>query len=175
MADQDPSHQANPVSANTYPHPALHRLGGQVPRNPHGAGDYWEGAHWHREGAPQPVGNMVMQGEMHYPQHTGAPNYDAGHYHPAPLPYPQIHKFPMCTCIGMIESPNQSRPKYTLLLRRSKRITMAMVLMFPRSTLLKLSPESSPTCRHTTRSQRSQKSCWPFPEQSWYAHQHASD
>jgi hypothetical protein len=28
---QDPSHQANPVSANTY-HPALHLLGAQGPR-----------------------------------------------------------------------------------------------------------------------------------------------
>jgi hypothetical protein len=89
MADhRAPSQQVNPILANPYPHPAPYQLQGQVRmlhfshyrrrlsmciviQNPDVAGDYQEGVHW--EGVPQlqPVGNIVMQGEMQYPPHIG--------------------------------------------------------------------------------------------------------
>ena len=42
----------------------------------------------YREGVPQPV---VVQGEMQYPPHIDAPNYDAAHYHPPPPPVSDIY------------------------------------------------------------------------------------
>ncbi|KAN0131302.1 hypothetical protein V8E53_010882 [Lactarius tabidus] len=93
MADhQVPSQQANPILANTYPHPALHQLQGQ---NPHVVGDHQ--GDFHREGIPHPVGNVAMQGEIQYPPHIDAPNYNAAHYgqyHPLPLHYPQGPQLP---------------------------------------------------------------------------------
>ena len=101
------SQQANPTPANTYPHPVLHRLHGQVWRvafltrhrcltmpiilqNPHVAGDHQEGIH--RERVPQPAGNVVMQGEMQYPPHMVAPNFNAANYYPPPPPVCDGHR-----------------------------------------------------------------------------------
>jgi len=36
------------------------------------------------------VGNAVMQGEMQYPRHIDAPNYNMVHYPPPPPPYPEV-------------------------------------------------------------------------------------
>ncbi|KAN0131298.1 hypothetical protein V8E53_010878 [Lactarius tabidus] len=91
---QVPSQQANPISANAYPHPALHQLQGQ---DPHVAGGYQED---HREGVPQPVGNVAMQGEPQHPRYIDAPNYDAAYYRPPPprappylqVPYVHMHR-----------------------------------------------------------------------------------
>ncbi|KAN0131811.1 hypothetical protein V8E53_010339, partial [Lactarius tabidus] len=79
------SQQADPILANAYPHPAPHQLQGQ---NVYVAGDDQQGVY--REGVPQP---MVVQGEMWYPPHIGAPNYNAAHYNPPP-PYPQVAQVP---------------------------------------------------------------------------------
>ncbi|KAN0131300.1 hypothetical protein V8E53_010880 [Lactarius tabidus] len=113
MADHRvPSQQANPISANAYPHPALNQFQGQ---NPHVAGNYQDGVH--REGVPHLMGNVAMQGEMQYPPHIGVPNYDAAHYHPPPPPYlhaPQIPYVHMRQGDGVAEAvepvPAQAHP-----------------------------------------------------------------
>ncbi|KAI9444249.1 hypothetical protein H4582DRAFT_1075739 [Lactarius indigo] len=53
--------------------------------NPHVAGGDQRDVH--RDGVPQPVGNMVVQGEMQYPRHIDIPNYN---YHPPPPHYPAV-------------------------------------------------------------------------------------
>ncbi len=72
----------------------------------------------HQEGVPQPVGNVIMQGEMQYLRYVDAPNYNVALYHPPPPPVSDIHRcdlslpsdcdtphstrrFHTCTCIGM--------------------------------------------------------------------------
>ncbi|KAF8260535.1 hypothetical protein EI94DRAFT_1748149 [Lactarius quietus] len=85
MADHlVPSQPANPCQQIHAPsHCALHRLDCQ---NPHVARDDQQGS-LHREGAPQPMGNVVMQDEVRYPQHIDTPNYNPAQYYPPP---PQV-------------------------------------------------------------------------------------
>jgi hypothetical protein len=51
------------------------------------AGGYQED---HREGVPQPVGNVAMQGEPQHPRYIDAPNYDAAYYRPPPPRAPPV-------------------------------------------------------------------------------------
>ncbi|KAF8260628.1 hypothetical protein EI94DRAFT_1747941 [Lactarius quietus] len=81
-----PSQQANPNTDYPQAHPAFHQLHGHVQRNHYVGGDYQQNVH--REIVPQPLGNVVMQGEMQHPRHINAPNYNVAPYHPpALLPY----------------------------------------------------------------------------------------
>ncbi|KAI9434435.1 hypothetical protein H4582DRAFT_1977521 [Lactarius indigo] len=149
MADHRvPSQQADHISANTYPHPTLHQSHGHLQRNPHVNGNDRQDVHWE---VPQPLGNVVVQGEMQYPPRIEVPNYDVAHHRPPPLPVSDIYRcnvdspsaynilhsirrFHTCTCIVTSELPKPSQRKHTILLQRSKGITMAFlatVLSFP--------------------------------------------
>ncbi|KAI9457010.1 hypothetical protein BJY52DRAFT_1274499 [Lactarius psammicola] len=110
MADHRvPSQQANLISANTSPHPALHHSHGHVQRNPHVAGH--DQQDFHRGGVPQLVGNVVMQGEMQYPRHIDAPNYNVAHYHPLHPPYPEVPYVHTHRDVGVVEPvPAQAYP-----------------------------------------------------------------
>ncbi|KAH9036029.1 hypothetical protein EDB83DRAFT_2415390 [Lactarius deliciosus] len=105
------SQQANPnhISANTYPHPALRQSQGHVQRNPHVFGDDQQDVH--REGVPQPAGNMVIQGEMQYPPRIDVPDYNMVHYHPPPSPYPEVPYAYIHRDVGVAEAiPAQALP-----------------------------------------------------------------
>ncbi|KAH8985438.1 hypothetical protein EDB86DRAFT_2958834 [Lactarius hatsudake] len=104
-----PSQQAGHISGNTYPRPVLHQSHGHVQRNPHMAGDDQQDVH--REGIPQPVGNMIVQGEMQYPPRVEVPNYNVAHYHPPLPPYPEVPYMPMHRDVGVAEVvPAQAHP-----------------------------------------------------------------
>ncbi|KAH8996353.1 hypothetical protein EDB92DRAFT_1597641 [Lactarius akahatsu] len=65
----------------------------------------------HREGFPQPVGNVVVQGEMQYPRHIDAPNYNVIHYNPPPPPYPEVPYMHVHRDVGVAEAvPAQAHP-----------------------------------------------------------------
>ncbi|KAI9458887.1 hypothetical protein BJY52DRAFT_402255 [Lactarius psammicola] len=98
------SQHANHISANI-----PHQSHGHVQRNPHVAGDDQQDVYW--GGVPQPVGNVVTQGETQYPRHIGAPNYNAAHYHPPPPLYPEVPHVHMHWDVGVAEAvPPQAHP-----------------------------------------------------------------
>ncbi|KAH9006551.1 hypothetical protein EDB86DRAFT_3070539 [Lactarius hatsudake] len=62
----------------------------------------------HREGVPQPVGSV---GEMQYPRHIDAPNYNVVHYNPPPPPYPEVPYMHVHRDVGVAEAvPAQAHP-----------------------------------------------------------------
>ena len=57
------------------------------------AGDHQEGVF--REDVPQPVRNVIVPGEIQYPPHIDAANYNnnAAHYHPSMPPVSDSHQY----------------------------------------------------------------------------------
>ncbi|KAI9457007.1 hypothetical protein BJY52DRAFT_1274481 [Lactarius psammicola] len=84
MADRRvPSQQAAHIPADTSSHPALHQSHGHVQRNPHVASHDQQDDH--REGVPQPVGNVIYPEVPHVHMHR-----DVGVAEPVPA---QAHPF----------------------------------------------------------------------------------
>ncbi|KAF8261888.1 hypothetical protein EI94DRAFT_1833075 [Lactarius quietus] len=76
------------------------------------------------------MGNVIMQGEMQYPQHVDVPNYyNAAHYYPPPGPPPQYPEDPhMYWNVEAVEAvPAQAQPFPRS--QRYKRIAMAFMAM----------------------------------------------